>query len=121
MIFEKAFSMVQNVRCRAGAPMRDHYLAVVDLARSSWDWSGGEPPPTDPAYYLRYCKTFSRMGGTLRYVCADNRDFLCGLLRRLAIGIGVDPDLDPDRTAPDRIRDSLGHGEGPRPRGPRPS
>ena len=38
---------------------------------------------TDPAYYLRYCKTFSRMGGTMRYLQADNRDFLLSLLQAL--------------------------------------
>jgi hypothetical protein len=37
----------------------------------------------NPAYYLRYCKTFSRMGGTMRYLCADNRDFLLTLLQEL--------------------------------------
>ena len=38
---------------------------------------------TDPAYYLRYCKTFSRMGGTMRYMQADNRDFFLSLLQAL--------------------------------------
>jgi hypothetical protein len=57
---------------------------VVDLAESAWDWArDGEPPADDPAYYLRYCKTFSRMGGSMRYACADNRDFLLALLREL--------------------------------------
>ena len=36
-----------------------------------------------PAYYLRYCKTFSRMGGEMRYLSADNRDFLLALWGRL--------------------------------------
>jgi hypothetical protein len=36
-----------------------------------------------PAYYLRYCKTFSRMGGTMRYLSAHNRDFLLTLLQEL--------------------------------------
>ena len=31
------------------------------------------------AYYLRYNKTFSRMGGTLRTLSADNRDFFLAL------------------------------------------
>jgi hypothetical protein len=38
----------------------------------------------NPAYYLRYCKTFSRMGGTLRYISAHNRDFLLALERALS-------------------------------------
>jgi len=33
----------------------------------------------NPAYYLRYCKTFNRMGGAMRYLPADNRDFLLAL------------------------------------------
>ena len=61
-------------------------MVVVDLAEVSWDWArDGEPPADHPAYYLRYCKTFNRMGGELRYVTADNRDFLCGL----ACGLGA--------------------------------
>lgn len=35
----------------------------------------------NPAYSLRYCKTFSRMGGTMRYVSAQNRDLLLALLQ----------------------------------------
>ena len=84
MVFEKSLSMSQNVELQAGRKITDHYIAVVDLAESSWDWKGqGEPPADNPAYYLRYCKTFSRMGGTMRYMCADNRDFLLALLREL--------------------------------------
>jgi hypothetical protein len=59
---------------------------VVDLAESSWDWQkNGEPPADDPAYYIRYLKTFSRMGGRLSYVLADNRDFLLALYRELRL------------------------------------
>ena len=84
MIFEKSLSMAQNVQLQAGSPIRDHFIVVADLAESRWDWaSQGEPPTDDPAYYLRYCKTFSRMGGEMRYVTADNRDFLLALLHRL--------------------------------------
>ena len=61
-----------------------HHIAVVDLAESTWDWQAlGEPPKDNPAYYLRYCKTFSRMGGTMRYLCADNRNFLLTLTQAL--------------------------------------
>jgi hypothetical protein len=76
--------MSQNVELQAGRKIANHYIAVVDLAESSWDWTmQGEPPADNPEYYLRYCKTFSRMGGTMRYICADNRDFLLTLLRQL--------------------------------------
>ncbi|OGV61172.1 MAG: hypothetical protein A2498_11310 [Lentisphaerae bacterium RIFOXYC12_FULL_60_16] len=84
MIFEKALSMAQNLHLQAGRRIENHFIAVVDLAESSWDWTAkGEPPMDNPAYYLRYCKTFSRMGGTMRYASADNRDFLLALLQKL--------------------------------------
>ena len=85
MIFEKSLSMSQNLELQAGRKITQHYMAIVDLAQSTWDWSAeGEPPMDNPAYYLRYCKTFSRMGGTMRYVSAHNRDFLLTLAQALA-------------------------------------
>lgn len=87
MIFEKALSLAQNQALQKGAGIDGHFIAVVDLAESTWDWQrDGEPPKDNPAYYLRYCKTFSRMGGAMRYLCADNRDFLLTLAQRLAAG-----------------------------------
>jgi hypothetical protein len=84
MIFEKSLSMAQNIALQKGESIRNHYILVVDLAQSSWDWQkDGEPPMDNPAYYLRYCKTFSRMGGTMRYLQADNRDFFLSLRRAL--------------------------------------
>jgi hypothetical protein len=84
MIFEKSLSMARNISLQEGRTIEGHYILVVDIAESTWDWMrDGEPPMTDPAYYLRYCKTFSRMGGTMRYMQADNRDFLLSLLQAL--------------------------------------
>ncbi len=84
MVFEKSLSMAQNLSIQKGRRIENHFMVVVDLAEAQWDWQkDGEPPPEHPAYYLRYCKTFSRMGGTLRYVSADNRDFLLALTQRL--------------------------------------
>jgi hypothetical protein len=85
MIFEKSLSMSQNLALQAGQGIRDHFIVVVDLAESHWDWSSTEPPVESPDYYLRYCKTFSRMGGTMRYVSADNRDFLLALSGELGV------------------------------------
>ena len=76
MIFEKSLSISQNVAIQQGKHFDNHYILVVDLAKSDWDWSQGEPPEDNPAYYLRYNKSFSRMGGTMRYLSADNRDVL---------------------------------------------
>ena len=84
MIYEKALSMARNRARQAGAAIEDVHIAVVDLAESNWDWSQGEPPENDPAYYLRYNKTFARTGGSLYYIQAHNRDFLLALLRELA-------------------------------------
>jgi len=84
MIFEKSLSMARNVALPQGRAIDRHFIVVVDLAETGWDWrKDGEPPQTHPAYYLRYCKTFSRMGGEMRYASADNRDFLLALCRRL--------------------------------------
>ena len=83
MIFEKAMSMARNLAIQEDRKIERHYMLVVDLARSNWDWSRGEPPENHPDYYLRFNKTFSRMGGTLRYVSANNRDFLLHLYRGL--------------------------------------
>jgi hypothetical protein len=87
-VFEKAFSAANNLRVVQGRPLiSDHYLAIVDLQDGGgWDWSKGEPPSSNPAYYLRFCKSFYRMGGTLDYVRCDNRAFLIQLLQRLEAG-----------------------------------
>ncbi|RKX75886.1 MAG: hypothetical protein DRP70_06660 [Spirochaetes bacterium] len=83
MIFEKSLSMAQNVWLQQGKKIENHKIYVVDLAKSSWDWTRGEPPSTDPAYYLRFLKTFNRMGGSMNYISADNRDFLLTLYQEL--------------------------------------
>jgi hypothetical protein len=82
MIFEKALSMSRNAARAFGGEIKDFSIHVVDLARSSWDWNAdGEPPMDNPAYYLRYCKTFSRMGGRMSYASADNRSWLVAFAR----------------------------------------
>ena len=84
MVFEKSYSMAQNVAIQEGRRIEGHSLFVVDLAEASWDWSTqGEPPADDPAYYLRFLKSFSRVGGTLEYICADNRAFFPALRAEL--------------------------------------
>jgi hypothetical protein len=86
MIFEKSLSMAQNVEIQHNRHIDNHYMLIVDIAQSDWDWQkNGEPPADNPAYYLRYCKTFHRMGGEMHYLTADNRDFLLGLYKALQI------------------------------------
>ena len=83
MVFEKSLSISQNVAIQQGQHIDHHFILVNDLAESTWDWSKGEPPEENPAYYQRYNKSFSRMGGELRYLQADNRDFLLCLTQLL--------------------------------------
>jgi len=86
MIFEKALSMSRNLARARGQEIENFSIHVVDLAKSAWDWvNDGEPPQDNPAYYLRFCKTFSRMGGRMVYTSADNRSFLVALLRALTV------------------------------------
>ncbi len=84
-VFEKAISCVNNLRLQAGrAIVRDHTICVVDIQdNGNWDWSKGEPPKDSPAYYLRFCKSFARMGGAMKYLQCDNVVFLHNLLRQL--------------------------------------
>ena len=85
-VFEKSLSGVNNLRLQAGRnTVRDHSMYVVDIQDGgNWDWSKGEPPKDNPAYYLRFCKSFSRMGGKMIYVQCDNVAFLHHLLKMLS-------------------------------------
>jgi hypothetical protein len=84
MIFEKSMSMAQNVKIQAKSHIDNHYMLIVDLSKSEWDWQkDGEPPVDNSAYYLRFCKTFQRMGGEMHYLTADNRDFLLAIYQQL--------------------------------------
>jgi hypothetical protein len=84
-VFEKSMSCVNNLRLQAERKIvHGHTMYVVDLQDGArWDWSKGEPPKDNPAYYLRFCKSYSRMGGTMHYAQCDNTLFLHHLLRDL--------------------------------------
>jgi hypothetical protein len=84
-VFEKSLSCVNNIRRQNGRDVvRGHQIYVVDLQDGgNWDWSKSEPPKENPAYYLRFCKSYSRMGGSMQYLQCDNALFLHHLLRRL--------------------------------------
>jgi hypothetical protein len=84
-VFEKSLSCVNNLRLQEGrGPVSGHSIYVVDLQDGGgWDWRRGEPPKTNPAYYLRFCKSFSRMGGTMHYLQCDNVNFIHNLQRML--------------------------------------
>ncbi len=84
-VFEKSISCVNNLRLQAKRNIvSGHNIYVVDLQDGgNWDWSKGEPPKTNPAYYLRFCKSYARMGGTMQYLQCDNVAFLHHLLKEL--------------------------------------
>jgi hypothetical protein len=84
-VFEKSLSCVNNLRLQAEQPVvSDHEIYVVDIQDGGrWDWSQGEPHKNNPAYYLRFCKSFARMGGAMHYVQSDNVAFLHHLLKKL--------------------------------------
>jgi hypothetical protein len=84
-VFEKSLSCVNNLRLQNGQKIvHDHAIYVVDIQDGgNWDWSRGEPPKDNPAYYLRFCKSFSRMGGKMQYLQSDNVGFLQALLASL--------------------------------------
>ncbi len=84
-VFEKSLSCVHNVRFQNDrTAVAGHSIYVVDLQDGgNWDWSQGEPPKTSAAYYLRFCKSFSRMGGAMQYAQCDNLAFVHHLLHAL--------------------------------------
>lgn len=77
-VFEKSLSCVNNLRIQEGRPaLAGHSIYVVDLQDGGgWDWSQGEPPKSNAAYYLRFCKSFSRMGAPMHYLQCDNAAFI---------------------------------------------
>lgn len=86
-VFEKSLSCVNNLRLQAGRKIvRGHNIYVVDLQDGgNWDWTQGEPPKESPAYYLRFCKSFSRMHGAMHYLQCDNVAFVHNLLKELDV------------------------------------
>jgi hypothetical protein len=84
-VFEKSLSCVNNLRLQEErAIVSGHSIYVVDLQDGgNWDWTQGEPPKTNPAYYLRFCKSFSRMGARMQYLQCDNPAFVQNLYHAL--------------------------------------
>ena len=84
-VFEKSLSCVNNIRLQAEKKIvQGHTIYVVDIQDGgNWDWSQGEPPKDNPAYYLRFCKSFARMGGAMHYLRCDNVVFMSHVLYSL--------------------------------------
>ncbi len=87
-VFEKSISCVNNMRLQAGGKVvSGHTIYVVDLQDGGgWDWTKGEPPKTNAAYYLRFCKSYSRMGAAMQYLQCDNAAFIQHLYHALKLG-----------------------------------
>ena len=78
-VFEKSLSCVNNLRLASRAePWSRAIASASSTCKTAAAGTGrqGEPPKTNPAYYLRFCKSFARMGGALDYVQADNALFV---------------------------------------------
>ncbi|MBN2356312.1 hypothetical protein JXO59_09375 [candidate division KSB1 bacterium] len=83
-VFEKAMSIANNVRLqRKQAAISGHHIFINDLQPLTYDWQKGEPPRSLPDYYLRFLKSFYRMGGSVAYIAADNRLVLHHLYQQL--------------------------------------
>jgi tetrahydromethanopterin S-methyltransferase subunit F len=84
-VFEKSLSCVHNLRQQKGmGNVSGHSIHIVDLQDGgNWDWTQGEPPKSNPAYYLRFCKSYSRMGGEMHYIQCDNAAFIHHLYHQL--------------------------------------
>jgi len=87
-VFEKTLSCVNNLRLQSGrGVVAGHTIYVVDLQDGGgWDWTKGEPPKTNAAYFLRFCKSFSRMGAAMHYLQCDNAAFIHNLYCELNQG-----------------------------------
>ncbi len=79
MIYEKAHSMARNLALQQGAAPDNNLIVVCDIQPMTHNWQNGEPGKTQSDYYLRYHKTFSRMGGQFEYLQMDNRAFVQNL------------------------------------------
>ena len=81
MIFEKSLSMARNIARQENKKIQDFMIVVNDIQGGGWDWNSElEPDIQNPVYYLRFCKTFHRMGAReMYYIPQDNRDFLLNL------------------------------------------
>ncbi len=84
MIFEKSLSMARNLARQENRKIEDFMIVVNDIQEGNWDWNKGEPPKDNPAYYLRFCKSFHRMHAReMYYIKENNKDFLLSLYQSL--------------------------------------
>ncbi|MAH07000.1 hypothetical protein CMI38_01985 [Candidatus Pacearchaeota archaeon] len=85
-IFEKALSASRNEAKQRGKEIKDFMIIVNDINEGGdIDWNSSEEPSKDnPAYYLRFCKSFRRAGAReMQYIQEDNKTFLTNLYHEL--------------------------------------
>ncbi len=84
MIFAKSLSMARNLAKQENKKIEDFMIVVNDIQEGNWDWNKGDPPKDNPAYYLRFCKTFRRINSReMHYIKENNKDFLLSLYQNL--------------------------------------
>ncbi len=75
---------MNNLRCKPDAHCpAAHHLRGGHSGRRPLGLVPRRTAKDNPAYYLRFCKSFARMGGTMHYVQCDNVVFLHHLLHQL--------------------------------------
>ena len=75
MIFEKALSMSRNIAKQEGKGVKDFMIVVNDIQKGEWNWGTGiEPTKDNPAYYLRFCKSFDRIGARKMHYIARSEE-----------------------------------------------
>lgn len=83
MVLEKSLAMARNVASQQKKKIEDYRIFINDIQPGTWDWVKSEPPKNNPAYYCRFAKSFSRMGGRFSYLELDNRAFVHNLYKQL--------------------------------------
>lgn len=86
MIFEKSLSMARNLARQENRRIEDFKIVVNDIQEGG-DWNKQtEPEKSNPAYYLRFCKTFHRMNAReMYYIKESNKNFLLSLYQNLKV------------------------------------
>ena len=79
MVMEKAYAMAKNVDPTTGINCSCYIVDLFDVP----SWNNGEPDKSDPAYYNRPMKTFSRMVSECHYMKLDNRQLMYHLREAL--------------------------------------
>jgi len=78
-VFEKSLSMGKNLAKQEKRMLENYTIFVNDIQPSNWNWNKGEPLTNTPEFFMRFCKSFSRMGGDFEYLELNNKEFVHNL------------------------------------------